>query len=102
MALFRPSAVIIHAGWSPPDPGSARNRIEARIHDLEPSGDRVRVRSEPRKGGPMLAADVTPAAIAELELAPGVQVTLAVKATEVAVHRADAVARERGSEARFA
>ncbi|HWU20677.1 MAG TPA: TOBE domain-containing protein [Nocardioides sp.] len=35
----------------------------------------------------MLTADVTPAAVAELGLAPGAVVTLTVKATEVAVHR---------------
>jgi molybdate transport system ATP-binding protein len=116
VALFRPSAVVIHVGWSVPDSGSSRNRIEARIRDLEPSGDRVRVRCEPRRHGPVLAADVTAAAVADLGLAPGLEVTLAVKATEVTVHGADSrsagrdIGRdlsaprppERGSAARFA
>ncbi|GAB3862986.1 ATP-binding cassette domain-containing protein [Nocardioides maradonensis] len=87
VALFRPSAVAIHPGGPTRDEGSPRNRIEARIRDLEPSGDRVRIRTEPRSPGPVLAADVTPAAVAELGLAPGADVTLTVKATEVAVHR---------------
>ncbi|GAB4012026.1 ATP-binding cassette domain-containing protein [Nocardioides ultimimeridianus] len=87
VALFRPSAVAIHAGPPGGDEGSPRNRIEARVRDLEPAGDRVRVRTEPRTPGPVLTADVTPAAVAELGLAPGEVVTLTVKATEVAVHR---------------
>jgi molybdate transport system ATP-binding protein len=36
----------------------------------------------------VLAADVTPQAVAELDLVPGSEVSYAVKATEVAVHAA--------------
>lgn len=77
IAVFRPSAVSVHR--TRPD-GSPRNVWPAVITALEPQGDRVRVRTD------VAAADVTPAAVAELDLAPGVEVVLTVKATEVAVH----------------
>jgi molybdopterin-binding protein len=88
VALFRPAAVAVHPGWDRPEEGSPRNRVAARVRDLEPLGDRVRVRARPRDSGPLLAADVTPAAVADLGLGPGAEVTLAVKATEVEVHSA--------------
>jgi molybdate transport system ATP-binding protein len=52
----------------------------------------VRLRAAAVPGGPPwsdgLAADVTPAAVAELGVEPGAQVWFAVKATEVAIHAA--------------
>jgi molybdate transport system ATP-binding protein len=52
----------------------------------------VRLRAAPREGGPEwldgLAADVTPAAVADLGAEPGVPLWFAVKATEVEIHRA--------------
>jgi molybdopterin-binding protein len=46
-------------------------------------GDRVRVRVD---GRPSLVAEVTPSAVAELELAEGIEVWVSVKATEVTVY----------------
>lgn len=77
VAVFRPSAVAVHRD---PPGGSPRNVIPARITEIEPLGDLVRVRSRD------LAADVTLAAVAELGLAPGMTVTFVVKATEVDVY----------------
>lgn len=74
VAVFRPSAVAVHR--EPPG-GSPRNVLPAVVTELEPLGDAVRVRAGD------LAADVTPAAVAELGLAPGTAVTFVVKATEV-------------------
>ncbi|MBM9459772.1 ABC transporter ATP-binding protein [Nocardioides sp. zg-536] len=77
VAVFRPAAVAVHAR---PPGGSPRNALTVRVEALEPQGDHVRVRA----GG--LAADVTLAAVAELGLAVGAEVTFVVKANEVAVH----------------
>ncbi|MBM7518887.1 sulfate/molybdate ABC transporter ATP-binding protein [Nocardioides nitrophenolicus] len=77
VAVFRPSAVAVHR--EPPG-GSPRNALAVTVTELEPIGDLIRVRAGD------LAADVTVASAAELELAPGVPVTFAVKATEVDVY----------------
>lgn len=77
VAVFRPSAVAVHR--EPPG-GSPRNVLAVRVDDLEPLGDVVRVRAGD------LAADVTVAAVAELGLAPGQEVSFVVKATEVDVY----------------
>ena len=65
-----------------------------RLAAVEPHGDLVRLRAAPRAGGPPwvdgLAADVTPAAVAELTLEPGADLWFVVKAAEVGVHAADA------------
>ena len=79
-AVFRPSAVSVFA--SPPG-GSPRNHWRAGIASLEPGTTAVRLRTA---GAPEIAVDVTPAAIAEMQLEPGAQVYLSVKATEVTVH----------------
>jgi molybdate transport system ATP-binding protein len=50
------------------------------VTELEPHGHQIRVRTE------HLAADVTPAAVAELNLSPGTPVVLSVKASEIAVY----------------
>ncbi|GAA4809264.1 sulfate/molybdate ABC transporter ATP-binding protein [Nocardioides caeni] len=76
VAVFRPSAVAVHR-VAPG--GSPRNALPVTITELEPLGDLVRVRSHD------LAADVTPAAVADLRLAPGLPVTFVVKASEVDV-----------------
>ncbi|MGI4895002.1 MAG: sulfate/molybdate ABC transporter ATP-binding protein [Janthinobacterium lividum] len=81
VAVFSPSAVAVHAS----DPGgSPRNRWRATVTDLAPRGDLVRVRAV--RGDLAVLADVTPAAAAELDLMPGVEVHLAVKASAVHVH----------------
>lgn len=77
VAVFRPSAVAVHR--EPPG-GSPRNVLAVRVDELEPLGDVVRVRAGD------LAADVTVAAVAELGLAPGEEVSFVVKATEVDVY----------------
>ncbi|QSR27866.1 molybdenum ABC transporter ATP-binding protein [Nocardioides aromaticivorans] len=77
VAVFRPSAVAVHR--EPPG-GSPRNVLSVRVEELEPLGDVVRVRAGD------LAADVTVAAVAELGLAPGQEVSFVVKATEVDVY----------------
>ncbi len=80
-AVFRPSAVSV---FSTAPGGSPRNHWAARIASLEPGTAAVRVRTA---GDPEVAADVTPAAVAELHLAPGAEVYLSIKATEVLIHR---------------
>jgi molybdate transport system ATP-binding protein len=79
---FPPSAVALFR--SRPD-GSPRNAWPATVDGMERHGDHVRVHLD----GPLpAAADVTPAAAAELRLAPGQPVWAAVKATETAAYPA--------------
>ena len=80
-AVFRPSAVSVFQ--SAPG-GSPRNRWDATVATLEPGTAAVRLRTG---GDPAVAVDVTPAAVAELGLTPGMQVVLSVKATEVVIHQ---------------
>ncbi|MFF4987322.1 ABC transporter ATP-binding protein [Streptosporangium saharense] len=73
---FSPSAVALYR--TRPD-GSPRNLWQAVIEGMERHGDNVRVHLE----GPLpVAADVTPAAVAELGLTPGQPIWVSVKATE--------------------
>ena len=87
VAVFPPSAVAVHRDR--PD-GSPRNVLPVRLAALEPQGEVVRLRAAASPDGPPwvagLAADVTPAAVAELDVEPGDDLWFAVKATEVAVH----------------
>jgi molybdate transport system ATP-binding protein len=78
VAVFSPAAVSV---FREPPGGSPRNVLAARITEIEPHGDRIRVRAAG------LSADVTAQAVAELDLVPGADVTFSVKATEVAVYR---------------
>ncbi|GLZ03754.1 ABC transporter ATP-binding protein [Actinomadura sp. NBRC 104412] len=80
---FAPSAVALHRAR--PE-GSPRNLWPATVAAIERHGDRVRVRLD----GPPLpaAADVTPGAVAELQLTEGSRVWAAVKATETHVYPA--------------
>jgi len=80
-AVFRPSAVSV---FTSAVAGSPRNNWRVRIGSLEPGGAAVRLRSA---ADPVVAVDVTPAAVAELALTPGAEVYLLVKATEVLIHR---------------
>lgn len=80
-AVFAPTAVAVHRE---PPRGSPRNAIPVRLAALEPRGDVVRVRGVVR--GCSLAADVTPAAVADLGLVPDEEVWFVVKAAEVAIH----------------
>ncbi len=65
--------------------GSPRNVFPARVADMELHGGQVRVRLT---GALPVLADVTAGAVAELELGPGREVWMAVKATETAVYPA--------------
>jgi molybdopterin-binding protein len=83
--LTGPVAVSVHP-WeitlAPPSaeaPTSARNRIAARVASVTELGSRVRVGLE--ASGQSLAAEVTPAAVSELELAPGREVACVWKAS---------------------
>lgn len=82
VAVFAPSAVAVHR--QRPD-ASPRNVIKVCLTGLEPRGDVVRLRAE-SSTDVALAADVTPAAVADLALTVGDEVWFAVKATEVAIH----------------
>jgi molybdate transport system ATP-binding protein len=73
---FPPGAVALFR--TRPD-GSPRNLWETRVEGVERHGDQVRV----RLAGPLpAAADVTPAAVAELGLTEGQRLWAAVKASE--------------------
>ncbi|MFF0866446.1 ABC transporter ATP-binding protein [Nonomuraea sp. NPDC003560] len=73
---FPPAAVALYR--SRPD-GSPRNLWQARIEGIERHGDNVRVHLD----GPLTAfADITPAAVADLDLTPGQRIWASVKATE--------------------
>lgn len=79
VAVFSPSAVGVYL--QPPS-GSPRNVFAATVTELEPIGAQVRVRTAE------LSADITVAAVADLQLAPGAEVHLSVKASEVAIYAA--------------
>jgi len=73
---FRPASVALYR--TRPD-GTPRNLWEATIEGIERHGDNVRIHLE----GPITAsADVTPAAVADLDLTPGQRIWASVKATE--------------------
>jgi molybdate transport system ATP-binding protein len=73
---FRPTAVSLHR--SKPE-GSPRNTWQAEVAGIEQHADTVRVRLT---GTPDLLADITTAAVAELDLIQGRRVWVSVKATE--------------------
>jgi molybdate transport system ATP-binding protein len=81
-AVVHPPAVTLHRAR--PE-ASARNVWQGEADSLDLEGDRVRV----RVSGPIpIVAEVTPAAVAEMGLAAGGEVWVAVKATEVSVYPA--------------
>jgi molybdate transport system ATP-binding protein len=76
----RPQAIALH----PDQPhGSPRNTWPATVAEIEPDRDRVRVRLD---GPHPVTAEVTPAAVAELALAPGIDVWASVKAVDLDVY----------------
>ena len=79
VAVFRPSAVAV---FRTAPGGSPRNTVEVTVSAIEPHGDQIRVRAGD------LAADITAAAAADLDLAPGSPAVFSVKATEVDVYSA--------------
>ncbi|MDN5853708.1 MAG: ATP-binding cassette domain-containing protein, partial [Actinomycetia bacterium] len=81
-ASFAPHAVTLSHDRAE---SSARNAWRLRVDGLAPHGDAVRVHLT----GPVpLLADVTPTAVAELDLVDGTYVWATVKATEVSVYAA--------------
>jgi molybdate transport system ATP-binding protein len=89
VAVFPPSAVAVFR--SRPD-GSPRNVLPVRLAAMEPRGDVVRLQAAARDGGPDwvdgLAADVTPAAVADLGVQPGDALWFAVKGAETTIYAA--------------
>ncbi|QTE30178.1 ABC transporter ATP-binding protein [Pengzhenrongella sicca] len=81
LAVLAPSAISIHARR--PTDGSPRNLWPGVVAGLELLTDRVRVAVD---ASPPALVDVTPAAVADLRLAPGQPVWLAAKATEVVAY----------------
>jgi molybdate transport system ATP-binding protein len=81
-AVVHPRAVAIHRGR--PE-GSPRNVWPGRASNIELMGNRVRVRID---GEVPLVAEVTPAAMKELDLVEGGEVWLSFKATDVMVYPA--------------
>jgi len=84
----RPQAVTVHR--TEPE-GSARNSWPAEVADLEADHDRVRVALVARPGpgpgsGDTIVAEVTAAAVADLDLAPGARVWASVKAVDLTVY----------------
>lgn len=82
LVAVRPSAVVLSTHHL--DGVSVRNAWPGTVRGLTLLADRVRVDVE---GRPRIVADVTPAAVAELGLAPDVAVWVSVKATELEVYR---------------
>lgn len=82
VAAFPPSAVSVFLTEAH---GSPRNSMAVTVTDLEPHGDQIRVRAG---ASGELAADITPAAVADLGLAPGMRVYFVTKAAAVAVYPA--------------
>ncbi|OLB82374.1 MAG: ABC transporter ATP-binding protein [Actinobacteria bacterium 13_2_20CM_2_66_6] len=81
-AVIHPRAVALHRAR--PE-GSPRNVWRGRTSALDFQGDRVRVGVE---GEMPIVAEVTPAAVRELDLAEGGEVWASVKATEITVYPA--------------
>jgi molybdate transport system ATP-binding protein len=79
---FPPAAVALHPAR--PD-GSPRNAWPATIAGIQRHGDNLRIQLT---GALPVAADVTPAAAAHLELTPGREVWVAVKAAETRAYPA--------------
>jgi molybdate transport system ATP-binding protein len=81
LAVLAPAAIAIHLDRpGPTSRSSPRNVWPGRVSGLELLTDRVRIAVA---GPPDALVDVTPAAVTELELAPGRPIWLSAKATEV-------------------
>lgn len=82
VAVFSPTDVSI---FLEAPAGSPRNNLLVTITELEPRGEVVRVRAEDQQGH-ALAADVTPASVATLDLYPGRPVLFVVKAAAIRLY----------------
>ncbi|WP_157635715.1 ABC transporter ATP-binding protein, partial [Nostocoides japonicum] len=87
LAVVRPAAITVHV--EQPLHTSSRNVWAATVADLEVVGDRVRVAVD---GAPSALVDLTLAAVAELDLRPGIPVWLSAKATDIDAYPGTAVA----------
>ena len=81
-AVVHPRVVSVHRVH--PE-GSARNTWSGRVASVEPVGDRARVQVD---ADPPVVAEVTAASVRAIGLAEGVDVWVAVKATEIDVYPA--------------
>ncbi|KAF0849507.1 sulfate/molybdate ABC transporter ATP-binding protein [Nocardia caishijiensis] len=81
-AVFSPAAVSV---FTRPPGGSPRNVFAVDITEITDRGGIVRVRGA-APNAPGLCADLTPAAVAQLDLTVGAPAYFAVKATEVRVY----------------
>jgi molybdate transport system ATP-binding protein len=81
-AAFSPAAVSLFADKPS---GSPRNVWSGAVTSLAPHGDAVRVQLA---SDPPVIADVTPAAMSNLAIQPGVTLWASVKATEVGLYPA--------------
>ncbi len=77
VAAFAPSAVSVYRH---PPHGSPRNVVAATVRTLTPHGQAVRIATD------AFAADLTPAAVAELDLGVTSGIYLSVKTTEVRLY----------------
>ena len=82
VAVIRPQAISLYTGK--PE-GSARNVWRTSVTRVDAHGEHVRV---DLAGPPPLSAAITPAAVAELGIAPGREIWASVKATDALVHSA--------------
>lgn len=76
-AIFSPRAVAVHRDRPT---GSPRNVLAVTITDLDQHGGRTTVRAG------HLSAEITTAAAAELDLAPGAEVYFTVKSAEISIY----------------
>ena len=88
LVAFRPSAVGVYL--DAPQHGSPRNTWTGVVSSIELLTDRVRLQVT---GQITAYVDVTPAAVAELRIAHGDEVSLTVKSTEIDVYPSPATAR---------
>jgi molybdate transport system ATP-binding protein len=93
LVAMRPSSVVVSTHH--PEPSSARNSWPATVAGLTLLADRVRLDMD---GRPPALVDVTPAAIADLDLHSGSEVWLTVKATDLEIYRPAATRPEPGDE----
>lgn len=81
VALFAPAAVSVHL--EPPH-GSPRNVLAATITEMDLNGNSVHIRGADQPDGSTgIAADITAAAVADLDLALGQDIFFVAKAQEV-------------------
>lgn len=83
VAVFDPSAVAVYRDAPA---GSPRTTIAVTVTSVRPQGPLIRVHAR-SDDGTHLTADLTPAALADLDVRAGEAVLFVVKAAEVRIHR---------------